>query len=56
MQQQSPIIPVLYQELYGLIRKILLRFMNSECVRAAEHVSQVCMLTQKSIFLYTKFS
>ena len=41
MQQQSPILHVLYQELDGLIRKFLLRFMNSEYVCAAEHVSQV---------------
>ena len=42
MQQQSPILHVLYKELDGLIRKFLLRFMNSEYVCAAEHVSQVC--------------
>ena len=53
MQQQFPILHVLYQELDGLIRKFLLRFMNSEYMCAAEHVSQE---TQKSIFLYTKFS
>ena len=29
MQQQSPLLHVLYQELDGLIRKFLLRFMNS---------------------------
>ena len=40
MQQQSPILHVHYQELDGLIRKFLLRFMNSEYVCAAEHVSQ----------------
>ena len=43
MQKQSPILHVLYQELDGLIRKFLLRFMNSEYVCAAEHVSQVCI-------------
>ena len=43
MQQQSPILHVLYQELDGLLGKFLLRFMNSEYVRAAEHVSQVCI-------------
>ena len=43
MQQQSPILHVLYQELDGLIRKFLLRLMNSEYVCAAEHVSQVCI-------------
>ena len=43
MQQQSPILHVLYQELDGLTRKFLLRFMNSEYVCAAEHVSQVCI-------------
>ena len=43
MQQQSPILHVLYQELDGLIRKFLLQFMNSEYVCAAEHVSQVCI-------------
>ena len=44
MQQQSPILHVLYQELDGLIRKFLLMlFMNSEYVCAAEHVSQVCI-------------
>ena len=43
MQQQSPILQVLYQELDGLIRKFLLWFMNSEYVCAAEHVSQVCI-------------
>ena len=42
MQQQSPILH-LDQELDGLIRKILLWFMNSEYVCAAEHVSQVCI-------------
>ena len=42
MQQQSPILHVLYQELDGLVQKFLLRFMNSEYVYAAEHVSQVC--------------
>ena len=42
MQQQSPIFHVLYQELDGLIRKFLLRFMNPEYV-VAEHVSQVCI-------------
>ena len=43
MQQQSPILHVLYQKLYGLLRKFLLRFMNSEYVCAAEHASQVCI-------------
>ena len=43
MQQQSPILHVFYQELDGLIRKFLLRFMNSEYLSAAEHVSQVCI-------------
>ena len=56
MQQQSPILHVLYQELDGLIRKFLLQFMNFEYVCAAEHVSQACLITQKSISLYTKFS
>ena len=42
MQQQSPILYVLYQELDGL-HKFLLRFMNSEYMCAAEHVSQVCI-------------
>ena len=43
MQQQSPILHVLYQELDGLIRKFLLRFMNSEYMCGAEHVSHVCI-------------
>ena len=43
MQQQSPILHVLYQELDGLIRKFLLRFINSEYMCAAEHVPQVCI-------------
>ena len=43
MQQQSPILHVLYQELDGLIQKFLLRFMNSEYECAAEHVSKVCI-------------
>ncbi len=43
IQQQSQILHVLYQELDGLIQKFLLRFMNSECVCVAEHVSQVCI-------------
>ena len=43
MQQQSPILHVLYLDLDGLIRKFLLRFINSEYVCAAEHVSQVCI-------------
>ena len=43
MQQQSPILHVLYQELDDLTRKFLLRFMNSEYVCAAEHVSQLCI-------------
>ena len=56
MQQQSPILHVLYQELDGLIRFFLLRFMNSEYVCAAEHISQVCIDNSEDIFLYTKFS
>ena len=56
MQQQSPIHHVLYLELDGLLRKFRLRFMNSEYVCAAEHVSQVCIDNSKSISLYTKFS
>ena len=47
VKQQSPILHVLYQELDGLIRKFLLRFMNSEYVCAAEHVSQVCIDNSK---------
>ena len=43
MQQQSPILHLLYQELNDLIRKFLLLFMNSEYVCAAEHVLQVCI-------------
>ena len=43
MQQQSPILHVLYQEFDGLLRKFLLPFKNSEYVCAAEHVSQVCI-------------
>ena len=43
MWQQSPILHVLYQELDGIIRKFLLRFMYSEYVCAAEHVSQGCI-------------
>ena len=43
MQQQSPILHVLCQELDGLIRKFLLRFINSEYLCAVEHVSQECI-------------
>ena len=43
MQQQSPILHVLYRELECLIQKFLLWFMNSKYVCAAEHVSQVCI-------------
>ena len=43
MQQQSPILHIPCQEFDSLIRKFVLRFMNSEYVCAAEHVSQVCI-------------
>ena len=54
-QQQSPILHVLYQELDGLIRKFLLRFMNSEHVCAAEHVSQVCDNSEEYLPLHDVF-
>ena len=46
MQQQSPILHVLYQERDVLIRKSLLQFMNSEYVCAAEQLRRVSPFTQ----------
>ena len=46
MQQQSPILYVLYQELDDLIRKFLLRFMNSDYVCAAEQLRRISLVTR----------
>ena len=55
MQQPSPILHVLYQELDGLIRKFLLRFMKSEYVCAAEHVLQVFDNSEEYLPLHNVF-
>ena len=55
MQQQSPILHILYQELDGFIRKFLLQFMNSGYVCAAEHVSQVCDNSEEYLPLHEVF-
>ena len=45
MQQQSPILHVLYQERNVLIRKFLLRFMNSEYMCLAEQLRRLSPFT-----------
>ena len=55
MQQQFQFF-MFSTKIDGLIPKFLLRFMNSEYMCAAEHVSQVCIDNSEEYLLYTKFS
>ena len=41
MQQEAPVLQVLHQEFDGLVRRLLLRFMQPEYVLAASSVAQV---------------
>ena len=41
MQQESPVLHVLHQELNGLVRRLLLRFMKSEHVLTASSITEV---------------
>ena len=56
MQQQSPILHVLYQELDDLIRKFPLRFMNSDYVCAAEQLRRISLVIREVFMSHNTLS